>query len=120
MLRLSKLAQDRATDAVLGLLDGGRILVFGASGRQIAELHFSDPAFEPTKEGKAKARAIAPDEGADGNDRAAHFQAVTKAGEVVLEGDVGTELRLDQGFIPKGSRVSVERFVYTAELGSAI
>ena len=76
---LSGVASSAAADAVVRLLDGGTVRIY--DGRRpatvdtaitdqtlLAELAFSKPAFEAAVDGVAKARAIAPDQSANGGE----------------------------------------------------
>src|SRR3990167_5565593 len=83
---LSDMASNAAADAVTRLLDGGTLRIY--DGRRpatadtaitgqtlLAELIFSRPAFEAAVDGIAKARAITPDQSANGGGEATWFRS---------------------------------------------
>ena len=99
---LSGVASSAAADAVVRLLDGGTVRIY--DGRRpatvdtaitdqtlLAELTFARPAFDGAVGGIAKARAIAPDQSANGGGDATWFRS-SSAGvkaAAVCDGDVG-------------------------------
>ena len=125
--RFSDVSADAAADARMALLDGGHLHLCAGKrpasvttetdgSEMLASLHFETPAFQPAQHGIATAHPITPDESAAGSGRARWFRAVTAAGDVVIEGTVGTsdaDLVMNDPEIRPGSIVRVTSFTHT-------
>lgn len=131
MLRtqISTLAANEAANAVLAMLDGGRLAIYDgdqpnadepAGVVPLATLGFGYPAFERAENAEAIARAISPDENASRSGEATWFRAFTADGIGVFDGSVGDDntanLNLDDVNIQIRARVSVSRLVYTQRM----
>ena len=129
---LSGVASSAAADAVVRLLDGGTVRIY--DGRRpatvdtaitdqtlLAELAFSKPAFEAAVDGVAKARAIAPDQSANGGGEATWFRsssagakpaAVCAGGVGLLGRDTACLLMRNTTTIQPGAIVTVSSLRY--------
>jgi hypothetical protein len=73
-----------------------------------------DPSFAAASGGTVTANAITQDSSADASGTATWFRIVDSDGTFVLDGDVGTDLVLDDAAIVAGGTVSVTSLVVTA------
>lgn len=96
------------------LLDGGSLRIIGTGGTVLAELRLSSPAFAVSS-GIASAHPLDPDT-AQASGVPVSFEVRRADGSVVFEGQVGTDLFLDRGYIEAGARVSVRSFTYMETL----
>lgn len=127
--RLSSVAVTAEAAAVTGLLDGGRLCIYGgvrpANGDTpvgdqplLAELQFGTPAFKPAREGKAEAEPFAADGPVKQAGEATWFRTWTAAGEPVFDGTVGQEkanLVLPIVHLVLGIVVTIKSFVYESK-----
>lgn len=117
----SDLAVDTKGDALLTLLNGGRLLVL--SGKRpagpdvpvstqtlLVAIRLASPAFGPCQGGEARLNAVQPYPGlAEG--RATWFRFETRQGQALFDGDCPEHLDVEQ--VQPDGEVFVEEFVYT-------
>jgi len=123
--KLSTEAVNKSADAVLSLLDGGKLRIYsgppGVIGSVLlAELSFGSPAFAPSAEGVARSRAILQENSAKGTGVAQWFRAFSRTLTPVFDGSVGTtgaDLNLSEVQIRFGAIVSVTEMTYTQPKG---
>lgn len=125
--RLSNAGANAAADAVLALLDGGKLRLYDGTQptdadtpittqQLLAELTFNTPAFAAAVDGIAAANPITADPSAPGSGTATWFRAVTAGGATVFDGSVGTSsanVILNSTAISAGASVALSAFSYT-------
>lgn len=114
-LQLSDLARNAMLEGpgLVPLLNDGKLCLYTSNrtdARLLATLRFAGHAFT-VKDGEAKARPMAADQDVIRDGKATWFRALTRKGELVLEGAVGGDLTLDRDDIRPGSRVGVDSLV---------
>jgi hypothetical protein len=140
-LRFSTLVANAKAAAVIGMLDGGWVLIFDGqrppSAAQdpegctlLAKIQFGAPAFDPPARGKAEARPFRPCLG-EVFGTPTWFRVMTARGDAAFDGSVGPtnahrgqgtwseELDYDMtvdGDIHEGGDVEVKSFVYVEPL----
>lgn len=94
---------DAGVQAIADLLASGFVRIFDASGRLLAELRFSDPAFTQVSNGSARSKPLLPDPDAKATGTASSFKAFASDGTtVVFDGSgglAGADLILDDTHI---------------------
>ncbi|GAJ24478.1 unnamed protein product, partial [marine sediment metagenome] len=132
-LKLSNAAVNAACDAVVDLLDSGKIEIYTASQPAgpdtgitdqtlLAELTFGATAFGASSEGVATAEAITKDSAANATGEAAWFRVLTSEDGEMFDGSVGTEgcdLNLNSVAIQEGAEVSISSFIFTIPKAAA-
>ena len=125
--QLSAAAANAAADAVVDLLDGGKLLIYDGSQPAdadtavtdqtlLAELTFGTPAFGDASGGVATANAITQDSSANATGTATWFRVTTSEDVAIFDGSVGTadaNLVLNSVAIQAGAAVSVTELTYT-------
>jgi len=125
--KISNAAANAAANAVVDLLNAGKIQIYdGAQPATpdtavsdqtlLAELTLGNPAFGDAALGVATAEAITGDAAANATGTAAWFRVLTSADAPILDGSVGTSgcnLNLNSVAIQAGAAVSVTAFTYT-------
>jgi len=85
-----------------------------ATGTKLARLTFAASAFGAAAAGVITAAAIADDASADAGGVAGYFRLLKSDGTTaVADGDIGTELTIDNTTIVAGGRVRCTSFTYT-------
>jgi hypothetical protein len=129
--KLADTAVNAEANAVVDLLDGGKIQIYdGAQPANadtavstqtlLAELTFGTPAFGAAAAGVATANAITPDSSADATGTATWFRALKSDTTKMFDGSVGTSgcnLNLNSTAIQLGAAVSISAFTFTASKG---
>jgi hypothetical protein len=125
--KISDAAANAAADAVVDLLDGGKLLIYDGSQPAdadtavtdqtlLAELTFGTPAFGDASGGVATANAITQDSSANATGTATWFRVTTSEDAAIFDGSVGTadaNLVLNSVAIQAGATVSVTELTYT-------
>ena len=125
--KISNAAANAAANAVVDLLNAGKIQIYdGAQPATpdtavsdqtlLAELTLGNPAFGDAALGVATAEAITGDAAANATGTAAWFRVLTSADAAIFDGSVGTSgcnLNLNSVAIQAGAAVSVTAFTYT-------
>lgn len=131
--KISEAAANAAVNAVVDLLDGGTLRIYGGTQPAdadtavtdqtlLAELTFGTPAFGDASGGVAEANAITQDSAANATGTATWFRALTSGGATVFDGSVGTSganLNLNSVAIQAGATVSVTALTYTQPKSAA-
>lgn len=125
--KTSNQAVNTALDALLALLDGGKLRIYDgtqpatadtAIGAQVllAELTFGSPAFAASAAGVAEAEAITEESAAIATGTATWYRAVTSGGAAIFDGSVGTssaDLILNAVAIQQNAIVAVTSLTVT-------
>jgi len=131
--KISNAAANAAANAVVDLLNSGKIQIYdGAQPATpdtavsdqtlLAELTLGNPAFGDAALGVATAEAITGDTTANATGTAAWFRVLTSADAPILDGSVGTEgcnLNLNSTAIQAGAEVTISALTYTQPKAAA-
>jgi hypothetical protein len=107
VLKLSDLARNVAIDEVCALLNGGALRLHDATGRKLATLAFSSPAFDKAVSGRATARQIVDDPQAENDGYAVEYRAFTAKGEELFIGQISPPLLVKRNVV-----IGLKKFVY--------
>lgn len=126
-VRLSDACANAAVNAIVDLLNSGKILIYDgtrpataddAIGTQVllAQLTFGNPAFGDAVDGVATANTITSDSSANATGTATWFRVTTSTDGKMFDGTVGTtgcDLNLNTTSIVSGAEVSCTSFKVT-------
>lgn len=123
-VRLSDACANAAVNAIVDLLNSGKILIYDgtrpataddavSTQTLLAQLTFGNPAFGDAADGVATANAITADSSANAIGTATWFRVVTSSDGKMFDGTVGTsgcDLNLNTVSIVEGAEVSCSSF----------
>lgn len=106
-MNLSKHAASVAVDSICSLLNGGSLKIYNAAGVLLAEPRFAKQAFKPSIDGLAESYPLIDDDNARASGQATSFKACDTSGGVIIFGNVGEDMEIDNPHIAAGARVDV-------------
>lgn len=114
----SAAGRNTMADAVLALVDNGKLEFQTSAGAEVATLDLSATAFQAADDGVAEANSITPDTDATGG-TIAQFELQDSGGTAVIFGAVtvvggGGDIEMSSANIGAGDTVSVTSLEYTA------
>ncbi len=126
-VRLSDACANAAVNAIVDLLNSGKILIYSgtrpttaddavSTQTLLAQLTFGNPAFGDAADGVAIANVITADSSADADGTATWFRVTTSTDGKMFDGTVGTsgcDLNLNTTSIVEGAEVSCTSFRVT-------